>query len=151
MISSLRFRHLVIDELCIHFDDPTDKQIDDLYQMFQNNSELILKRAVKLLKRSYKYKRFPFPADIEEAIDHARKEHTRDSIDPDVPREYCDVCYGMGMKTIEKYCEFYEEIHPFAVPCDCSEGEKVKRGWEIHYQKHKYYRARVEHIRGTVL
>jgi len=151
VISSLRFRHLVVDELCIHFDEPTDKQIDDMYQMFQNNSESILKRAVKLLKRSYKYKRFPFPADIEGAIDHARKEHTRDSTDPDAPREYCDACYGMGIKTIEKFDEFYEEIHPFAVPCDCSEGEKVKRGWGIHYQKHKYYRARIGPKRGTVL
>lgn len=151
MIAFLRFRHIVIDELILHFDKPTDEQETDLHKLFCETSESILKRAVKLLKLSHKYKRFPFPADLGQAIDHARKERSRDSVDPDAPREYCDVCYGMGLKVVERFDDFYGEMHDFAVPCHCSEGEKVKRGWKEHYRKHKYDRARPDTKRGTVL
>lgn len=141
MIPSMRFRHIVIDELSLHFDTPTDAQIDDLYKLFCNNSELILERAVKLLKRSHKYKRFPFPADIQIAINHANMERARDSIDPDKPREYCDKCYGMGIKLTKKFDEMYGVEMEVASPCHCSEGDKIRRGWREHYRTHKYYRA----------
>ena len=141
MIPFLRFKHIMIDELCLYFDKPTDDQINDMYKIFQNTSEPILKRAAKLLKKSYKYKRFPFPADIEGAIDHARKEHTRDSTDPDVPREHCNVCYGMGTKLVERYDEFYKGIKEFAVPCHCREGGNIRRTWKEYYNKNKYHRT----------
>ena len=132
MIPTLRFRHIVIDELSLYYDNPTDLQETDLHNLFCNNSESILKRAVKLLKKSYKFKRFPFPADIQTAIDHANMERSRDSIDPDVPREYCDRCYGMGIWINER---------GLAEPCRCAEGQKVRRGWQSHYREHRYFRA----------
>ena len=144
MIATLKFRHILIDELCKFYDSPTTDQMDMLHSLFGNTAEHTLKRAVTIVIKKHKFKSFPMPAEISSAIDEARMERARDSVEPDAQREYCDRCYGMGIKLVKRHDDFYCEEVDKATPCHCSHGQRIKRSWQQHYKTHKYYRAKIQ-------
>ena len=146
MISPEKFKKLVVDELEKFFPmtgrkEDKEKQVDDLYEMFKNTSESVLKAAIIQVKLTHKFQRFPYPADIANAIDSARKDYVRDSIDPDLPQEKCPICENMGIVLEEKWDAHYKATRKVAVPCTCRAGEKVREAWKQHDKKRGYRRG----------
>jgi len=123
MISRHVFKVYVVDKLSTFFDIPSDGEAKELYELFKNTNEPVMFRATEILTKKHRYKSFPLPAEFDSAIQEAREEHTRDSIDPDIPRENCYVCYGMGIQTKDK------NGRKVAVPCGCSAGKIIAKAW----------------------
>ena len=132
MIPSLKFIHVFIDELSVFYDRPKKENVEKLYELFGDTPEPVLKRAVKILISKHKFKSFPLPVVILNAIEEARMERTRDSIEPDLPQEDCDKCYNQGIRLVDRYDDFYGRIKPIAVPCDCAKGKRINRGWRTY-------------------
>ena len=140
MLKKVEFRKLFISPLSIFYEEPTPDQADTLFDLFKDRTPEVLTRAVEIIQEEYPYKTFPNPFHLHQAIDQAQGEYSYLVQDP--TREDCDKCYGMGIKLVEKFDEFYRENKDFAVPCDCSSGAKRKKAWGEHYKKHRYYRVK---------
>ena len=140
MLKKIEFRKLFISPLSVFYEEPTPDQADTLFQLFKDRPPEVLTRAVEIIQQEYPYKTFPNPFHIHQAIDQAQGEYSY--LIREITKEDCDKCYGMGIKLVEKFDEFYNENRKFAVPCDCSYGAKIKKTWGDHYKKHKYYRVK---------
>ena len=140
MLKRLEFNDIFLNPLAVFYESPTEDQADTLFQLFKDRAPDVLVRAVEIIRQEYPYKTFPNPFHIHQAMDQAQGEYSY--LIREITKEDCDKCYGMGIKLVEKFDEFYGENKYFAVPCDCSSGAKRKKAWGDHYKKHRYYRVK---------
>ena len=132
----------ILKPILTFLEKPKDKeQIDNLFDLFQSKPQTVLERAVNIIIETYPYKTFPTPHYFFKAIDEAQAEYNYLTRQPTDEPE-CPVCYGMGIKLIESYCDFYGRNHKFAVPCSCSAGQRMAHAWRQHDSKHKYFSAK---------
>jgi len=142
MLKKSEFRKLFINPLSVFYEEPTEDQAENLFNMFKDKHPEILTRAVEMIREDYPYKTFPNPFHIHQAIDRATGEYSY--LTQETTEEDCDKCYGMGIVLVERFDEFYGENRKFSVPCDCPAGERIKKAWKDHHKKHKYYRNKAK-------
>lgn len=142
MLKKLEFKQTFIDPLSVFYGIPTEDQTETLFNLFRDNPPEVLSRAVEIVQQEYKYKTFPAPAYLHQAIDESRAEYAY--INRDFKEDTCDTCYGMGMYLEKKYDEFYRQEKELAVFCTCPAGQKLRRTQREHYKKHKYYRNKAK-------
>ena len=140
MLKRTEFRKLFISPLSVFYEEPTPDQALAIFDLFKDRPPDVLTRAVGIIREEYPYKTFPNPFHLHQAIDQAQGEYSY--LIREITKEDCDKCYGMGIKLVERFDEFYRENKDFAVPCDCSSGAKRKKAWGDHYKKHRYYRVK---------
>jgi len=140
MLKRTEFRKLFISPLSVFYEEPTPDQALAIFDLFKDRPPDVLTRAVGIIREEYPYKTFPNPFHLHQAIDQAQGEYSY--LIREITKEDCDKCYGMGIKLVERFDEFYRENKDFAVTCDCSSGAKRKKAWGDHYKKHRYYRVK---------
>jgi len=140
MLKRTEFRKLFISPLSVFYEEPNEDQALAIFDLFKDRPPEVLTRAVDIIREEYPYKTFPNPFHLHQAMDQAMGEYSY--FVREITKEDCDKCYGMGIKLVEKFDEFYRENKDFAVPCDCSSGAKIKKAWGDHYKKHRYYRVK---------
>jgi hypothetical protein len=120
------------------------------FRIFQNYPLYTFKDAVRWLIKNHGYKRFPLPAEIEDAvkeIDRVRSYATAEDLDILGPK--CESCGGTGWKLIEKEEPIYLNEkerglkHDVATFCDCKKGASMKR---THIKGESKNRPRYQNI-----
>jgi hypothetical protein len=118
------------------------KKANEYFIIFRNFPMYSIKDSVRWLMKNHTYKRFPFPAEIEDAIrevDRDRSYATAEDLDALSPK--CDGCGGTGWKIIEREEKLYpnekrkEFKHDFATFCSCAKGKMMQRSHRVEIEE----------------
>lgn len=120
-IERAKFNYLMAD-LAEVFTPLSDNAIDIYYDRLNNIEEYWLGKAVKILLDEHKFKRFPVPKEIKDAVQEAHDKSAEESFGPP---EGCESCNHTGIKLVENE----------ASPCSCPLGNAIAKGWKKHLSK----------------
>ncbi len=105
------------------------KEIMDLtYDELKWIDEWVFKDACRELARTYRYRRFPYPADFYDAVsvvEDRRRESAQASPEDIQALSFCHVCSNSGFELQERATDDFM-IHTVAVYCSCPRGQSVR-------------------------